>query len=155
MAPDYHPDERRYGVGAAACLFLAGAAELYKFELAFQLFGPGTLLLCGLLVLHRRQRRKGYIHRWIPAGSAPQRALEIADWILFVEEGGERGRPLERFGEDYLEGRREMEMLEDVRRHRILETSTFEGDKKMMLGEAGSRFLEEARSRAAPKEISH
>lgn len=153
LAPDFHPDERRYGVAALACVGLSAAAHLHGIDLGVQVFVPSTLLLAGLLALHRRQRRLGMIHRWIPAGSAPARALEVADWMLFVDEAGEGGRPLEQFGEDFLHGRREMELLEDTQRFHLLARVTVEGDKRMVLGESGHALIQEARARAAPKEV--
>jgi len=153
MVPEFHPDERRYSVGALACVLLAGAAEVLELELLLQLFGPGAILMGGLLLLHRRQRRKGYIHRWIPAGPAPAQALEVADWVLFVEEGGEGGRPVEQFGEDYLATPRERTMFDDAVTVGLLKLAKAGGKPKVFLAANGAKPLEEARSRVGPRDL--
>jgi hypothetical protein len=119
-----------------------------------QIFGPSALLLFGLLLLHKRQRRRGLIHRWIPAGSAPDDALLLADWMLFIEKGGDRGRPAPQFSEDYLGGDREKRLFEDARARKLLNMVSSQGEGKLHLGENGDRWMQEARSRAIPEELT-
>lgn len=154
MAPDFHPDERKYAFATVICVLVTAFAGYRGITLLMQIFGPSALLLAGLLALHKRQRRKGLIHRWIPAGSAPEEALVLADWLLFVEGGGERGRPAPQFSEDFLAGDRDRRMFEDARRRKLLNLVSQQGEGKLFLGENGATWMQEARSRAIPEELT-
>jgi hypothetical protein len=154
LAPDYHPDERKYTFATAVCAAISLAALLKKFTLVVQIFGPTTLLLGGLRMLHRRQRHKGLIHRWIPAGSAPEDALTLADWMVFVHDGGERGRPAPQFSEDYITGPKEKRLFEDARRRDLVTSRSVDGEGKLQLGKVGEQLMGEAKSRAAPIELT-
>lgn len=154
MASDYHPDEQKYAFATIVCSLVFGYSLVKGIPVLTQIFGPAAVLLVGLLALHRRQRRRGLIHRWIPAGSAPERALQLADWLLFVDGGGSRGRPAPQFHEDYIHGDSERGLFEEARGRRVLDVASVGGEGKLHLGEVGGDWVHEARRRAAPMELT-
>lgn len=154
MAPDFHPDERKLGMGAGVCAVCAGLAEVLEVSLMAQFFAPSTILLAGLMLLHRGQRKRGQIHRWIPAGSAPERALEVADWLLFVEAGGERGRPIKQFTEDYLGVPANRELFDRASRMGLFLLKGAGTQRALGLGPRGDEFLDEAKKRRAPEAVT-
>ncbi len=153
IVPEYHPDERKLSVGAVACFTAAGVAELVEIEVLVQLLGPGAILMVGLLLLHRGQRKRGQVHRWIPAESAPEKGVVLADWILFVEGGGEEGRSSEQFAQDFLTDEVKRKTLDTACRMQVFQMATRAGTRRILLGEKAHSLLEEARRRRAPKAI--
>lgn len=154
MAADFHPDERKLSMGAGVCAACAAGAELLHVSLLVQFFAPSTVLLAGLLLLHRGQRKRGQIHRWIPAGSAPEDALKVADWLLFVESGGDRGRPIRQFSEDHLREPGTRELFDRASRMGLFLLKGAGNQRNLGLGPRGSEFLEEAKRRRAPEAVT-
>lgn len=154
MAPDFHPDERKLSMGAGVCAVCAGAAEVLEISLLVQFFAPSTILLAGLLLLHRGQRKRGQIHRWIPAGSAPEKALAVADWLLFVAASPERGRPVKRFSEDFLSEPGARELFDRASRMGLFLLKGAGTQRSLGLGPRGDEFLDEARKRRAPEAVT-
>ena len=154
MAPDFHPDERKLSMGAGVCAACAVCAEALEFGLFVQFFGPSTILLAGLLLLHRGQRKRGQIHRWIPADSAPEKAMKVADWLLFVESSDERGRPIKQFTEDYLGEPGARELFDRASRMGLFLLQGAGSQRNLALGPRGEDFVREAKKRRAPEAVT-
>lgn len=149
LAREYHPLERGLFSGAAACLVVAAGAEVTDSWRVVQLAMPAAILLIGLALFHRGQRRRGQVHRWIPAGSAPDKGVKLADWLLRVEGEG-RGVETQGFQAEYLGTDELKRFFEDACRGDVFRLKTVGGARRVVLGPRGEAFLEEARRRRAP-----
>lgn len=151
VAPDYHPDELRLKLAAAVCAVATGTGYVYEVVAAVQAFAMSTGVVLLLLTLHRRERRLGRIHRWIPAENAPPEGVLAADLLLELEAAGAAGIPEPAFRQAHQGEPQGLEALELCLRVGLVVRSP--DHTRLMLGAGGRAVVDEAKSRAVPRSL--